>query len=102
MKGFLCTATFLLLASLAGCGTAGLFKKDTTPESPDIASAPWPRLVDTPAAPPKGQYGPGVPDPAQGTAAAVELTLAAQDAAARAEALAAPPLTEADLARLKR
>ncbi|HSF96561.1 MAG TPA: hypothetical protein VLA52_16165 [Thermohalobaculum sp.] len=100
MKVFLCTAAILLLGSVAGCGSKGLFKAQEFPESPEAAAAPWPRLVDTPAAPPKGQFGPGVPDPAEGTAAAVELTLAARDAAERAAALAPPPLTEAEKRRL--
>jgi len=106
MKGFLCTATFLLLGSLAGCGSAKLFKGEfqegAIPESTDVAAAPWPALVDTPQAPPRGEYGPGVPDPAQGTAVEVELTEAAREAEAKAAALAPPPLTEADKARLKR
>ncbi len=102
MNGFLCSAAFLLLVSLAGCGSAKLFSAHPVPESPGIADAPWPRLVDTPQAPAKGSYGAGVPDPAVGVAATVELGLAARDAAERAEALAEPVLTEAERRRLAR
>jgi hypothetical protein len=66
MNGFLCSATFLLLASLAGCGGPKLFTAHPVPESPQVADAPWPRLVDTPEAPAKGTFGAGVPDPAVG------------------------------------
>jgi len=100
--GLLCSAAFLLLLPLAGCGSAGLFRTHEVPESPGIADAPWPRLVDTPAAPTKGSYGTGVPDPAEGAAVTADLGQAAQDAAARAAALSAPVLTEAERRRLTR
>ena len=102
MNGFLCSAAFMLLVSLAGCGSAKLFSAHPVPESPGIADAPWPRLVDTPEAPAKGTYGPGVPDPAAGIATTVELGLVARDAAERAEVLAEPVLTEAERRRLTR
>jgi hypothetical protein len=102
MNCFLCSAAFLLLVSLAGCGSAKLFGAHPVPEFPGIADAPWPRLVDTPKAPAKGTYGAGVPDPAVGVAATVELGLAARDAAERAEVLAEPVLTEAERRRLTR
>ena len=100
MNSFLCSAAFLLLVSLAGCSSAKLFNSQTIPESPGTAEAPWPRLVDTPEAPAKGSYGPGVPDPAAGAAVTLELGLVARDAAGRAEALAAPVLSEAERRRL--
>jgi hypothetical protein len=100
MKGFFRIAALLLAGSLAGCGSAGVFESHGITESPEAADAPWPQLVDTPAAPPKGEFGPGVPDPAEGTAAAVALTLAAQDATERAALLAPSPLTEAEKRRL--
>lgn len=100
-NGSYCIAAFLLLP-LAGCGSADLFRNHAVPESPGVAAAPWPRLVDTPAAPPKGSFAAGVPDPARGAAATVALGLAARDAAARAEALSAPVLSDADLRRLGR
>ncbi len=102
MNSFLCSAAFLLLVSLAGCGSARLFSERPVPESPGVAEAPWPRLVDTPEAPAKGSYGAGVPDPATGAAATAELGLAARDAAERAEVLAEPVLTEAERRRLMR
>ena len=102
MNGFLCSATILLLVSLAGCGSAKLFSAHSVADSPGTAEAPWPRLVDTPEAPAKGSYGAGVPDPAVGVATTVELGLAARDAAERAEALNRPVLTEAERRRLTR
>ncbi len=102
MNVFLCSAVFLLLLSLAGCGSARLFSAHPIPESPGVAEGPWPRLVDTPEAPAKGTYGPGVPDPAAGVAATVELGLVARDAAERAEVLNEPVLTEAERRRLTR
>ena len=102
MNGFLRSAAFLLMASLAGCGSAELFGAHAVPESPGVGEAPWPRLVDTPAAPAKGSYGAGVPDPAVGVAMTVELGLVARDAAERAEALNRPVLTEAERRRLTR
>ena len=102
MNGFLCSAAILLLASLAGCGSAKLFSAHPVSESASAADAPWPLLVDTPEAPAKGTYGAGVPDPAAGVAATVQLGIAARDAAARAEALGEPVLTEAERRRLTR
>ena len=100
MNSFLCSAAFLLLVSLAGCSSAKLFDSQTIPESPAIAEAPWPRLVDTPEAPAKGSYGPGVPDPAAGAAVTLELGLVARAAAGRAEVLNRPVLSEAERRRL--
>ena len=102
MNGFLCSAAFLLLMSLAGCASAGLFSTHPVPAPTGDVEAPWPRLVDTPEAPAKGSYGAGVPDPAAGVAATVDLGLAARDAAERAEALNEPVLTEAERRRLTR
>lgn len=97
-----CTAAILLLASLAGCGSANLFGAYPVPESAAAKDAPWPRLVDTPAAPAKGTYSDAVPDPAAGIAITAGLGIAARDAAARAEALGQPVLTEAERSRLTR
>ena len=99
MKPFICGSILLLLA---GCGSAKLFNAHPVPESETAAAAPWPRLVDTPAAPPKGTYTAEVPDPAEGVATAAQLGLAAGDAATRAAALNAPVLTEAERRRLRR
>jgi len=102
MNGFWRSAVFSLTVALSGCASAQLFSAHPVPESPGIADAPWPRLADTPEAPAKGTYGPGVPDPAAGVAATVELGLVARDAAERAEVLAEPVLTEAERRRLTR
>jgi hypothetical protein len=95
MKGFLCTATFLLLATLAGCGGARLFAKQELPVSPGVAEAPWPRLVDTPA----------VPAPTEVTPRddiATELNSLARAAELRAAELAKPVLSDAERRRLTR
>ena len=102
MNGFLCSAAFLLLASLAGCSSAQLFGAHPLAGAATDTDAPWPRLVDTPAAPAKGTYSDAVPDPAAGIAATAQLGIVARDAAARAEALGAPVLTEAERSRLTR
>ena len=102
MNGFLCGAALLLLVSLAGCGSAKLFDAHPVPESATAADAPWPRLVDTPEAPAKGTYSEAVPDPAVGIAASAQLGIAASDAAARAEVLSEPVLTDAERRRLTR
>jgi hypothetical protein len=102
MNGFLCSAALLVLASLAGCGSAELFGAYPVAKSQSGAEAPWPRLVDTPTAPPKGEYSEAVPDPAAGVAATAQLGILARDATARAEALAEPVLSEAERRRLTR
>lgn len=93
-------ACLLLAATLAGCGSARLFTGIDVPELAGVAEAPWPRLVDTPQAPPVGSYTAEVPDPATGIATVVELGEAAREAAVQAEALAPPVLSEADRRRL--
>jgi hypothetical protein len=90
------------MVSLAGCGSAKLFNAHPVEESPQTAEMPWPRLVDTPEAPPEGEYSAAVPDPAEGVATTAQLSIAAADAAARAEELSAPVLTEAERRRLTR
>lgn len=92
----------MVTAALAACGTARLFTGTQMAESPGVAEAPWPRLVDTPEAPPPGTWTEDVPDPAVGVATVVELTEVARSGAARAETLAPPVLTEADRRRLGR
>ncbi|MFQ5566963.1 MAG: hypothetical protein ACE5EU_11440 [Paracoccaceae bacterium] len=86
--------------TLSGCASAKLFSAHPAPESAEIVAAPWPRLADTPEAPAKGSYDARVPDPAAGRAMTSELGLAARAAGERAEALAAPVLTEAERRRL--
>ncbi len=102
MNGFWCSAAFLLLVSLAGCGSAKLFGAFPVADPTGASDAPWPRLVDTPKAPPEGSYSAAVPDPAQGVAITAQLGIVASDAAARAEVLNEPVLTEAEWRRLSR
>ena len=102
MNGTTRIVAFCLAAALAGCGSARLFTDRGLPESPEVAAAPWPRLVDTPEAPPVGSYTEDVPDPATGVATVVQLSEAARQAAARAGTLAEPALTEAERRRLTR
>jgi len=102
MNGFLGSAGILLVLSLSGCGTARLFDAFPLDDSKTATDAPFPLLADTPQAPEKGTYGAGVPDPAVGVAATVQLRIAARDAAERAEALSQPVLTEAERERLTR
>lgn len=100
MKRFLCSAAFLLLPALAGCGSARLFEAYPVPESETASNAPWPRLVDTPETPPKGTYTAQIPDPAVGVALTTDLGHAAGEARTRAGSLQEPVLTEAERRRL--
>jgi hypothetical protein len=102
MNGFWCSAALLLLVSLAGCGSAKLFRAYPVDDSAGASELPWPRLVDTPAAPPEGTYSATVPDPAQGVAITAQLGIVSGDAAIRAETLNEPVLTEAERRRLTR
>ena len=102
MNGFLCSAALLLLVSLAGCGSAKLFGAYPVDDSAGASDAPWPRLVDTPTAPPEGTYSAAVPDPANGVAITAQLGIVASDAATRAEVLNEPVLTEDERWRLTR
>ena len=104
MPGFCCSAQIVaaaaVLSALGGCGTVELFGKYDLPESPEVAAAPWPRLVDTPPAPPVGVYSPAVPDPAEGVVAQSDLGVAAAGANARATALSGPVIGEAERAAM--
>ncbi|MEL6768102.1 MAG: hypothetical protein AAFP17_13050 [Pseudomonadota bacterium] len=95
-------ATAGLLLALPSCGTVALFGEYDVPERPETAEAPWPRLVDVPAAPPVGAYSATVPDPAQGVALQVELNAAVAEQNAAASALNEPVLSEADRRKLGR
>lgn len=81
---------------LSSCGTSELFGKYDLPEGPEVATAPYPRLVDVPAAPAAGSYSDEAPDPAAGRAVIDELAPVTAEQAARAEVLSAPVLTEAE------
>ncbi|HET7408630.1 MAG TPA: hypothetical protein VFJ13_00385 [Paracoccaceae bacterium] len=90
----------LSLLALAGCGTVGLFGEYDIPESPDVADAPWPKLVDVPEAPPVGVYTEDVPDPGVGIVTQADLGHAASEASARAAALESPVISEAARAEM--
>lgn len=90
----------LAVLALAGCGTVDLFGEYDIPESPDVAAAPWPELVDIPEAPPVGTYTQDVPDPAIGVAAQADLGHAATAANSRAAALSGPVISEAERAAM--
>lgn len=97
-----CTAQFVAALALSGCGTAELFGRYDLPEDPAVESAPWPRLVDTPTAPPAGEYSAAVPDPAQGDAVHQQLATEAALAQLRARELAGPVIPEAERERMLR
>jgi hypothetical protein len=104
MSGFCCTAQIVAVVcttvALAGCGTVELFGEYDLPESPEVAAAPWPRLIDTPAAPPVGTFSAAVPDPAGGTLAQSDLGAAAVRADARALELSEPVIGDAERAAM--
>ena len=91
-----CIAQLVAALCVAGCGTVQLFGTYDLPESPEVADAPWPRLVDTPDAPELGQFSAAVPDPETGETLVMELSDRAVVAAIQAEGLSGPVLTEAD------
>ena len=81
----------LSLSALWGCGgIGGPFGEYDIPESPEVAAAPYPRLVDVPAAPPPGEYAPGIPDPAQGAQTFSDLATEAAVADVLASRVAGP------------
>lgn len=65
-----------------------------------MAEAPYPKLVDTPSAPPPGTYTDAVPNPIRGIAARVDLMGEADEAAARAQLLQPEVITQAERDRL--
>jgi ribonuclease E len=89
-------AAALAAATLSSCGSIALFDQYDIPESPEVAAAPWPKLIDTPPAPPVGTYTAAVPDPAEGVATQADLGAAGAAANARAAALAAPVVAPVD------
>ncbi len=91
----------IALASLGACGSASLFRSYDVPESPTVEDAPWPRLVDVPAAPEAGEYSVEVPDPAQGVALELDFAGVTADATRRADELSQPVLTEEQRAALR-
>ncbi len=63
MRRVAAPALLALAGLLAGCGTSELFGTYDAPESPDVAEAPWPRLVDTPTPPPPQSVAKPAPHP---------------------------------------
>lgn len=96
------TGAMAVTAALAGCEGFRVMNDYETAESPDVAAAPWPRLVDVPQAPPPGSYSAAVPDPTRGEALRAALLAKARAAAIRREDLAGPVLAEDEAARLSR
>lgn len=95
-------AVLAVVLSLSACGTVELFGQYDLPEAPETATAPWPRLVDVPSAPPVGTYTADVPDPEQGATAQRDLGAQAVVADVRRQELTNPVISEAERARLLR
>jgi hypothetical protein len=106
MRGLCCTAQFVaaigVTLALGGCGTVELFGQYDLEEAPGTAEAPYPRLIDTPDAPPVGTYTEAVPDPATGGAILQSLTTEALVSDVRARQLAKPVIPADELAAMLR
>ena len=102
MKRLCCTAQFVAALSLAGCGTVEIFGRYDLPESPEVETTPYPRLIDTPSAPAQGEYTAAVPDPADGARTQTDLSTRAVVASAQARALAQPVISPEERARMLR
>lgn len=87
---------------LAGCGTIEVFGRYDLPESEFVTDAPYPRLVDTPAAPGQGEFSAAVPDPAEGAEVQNDLSAEAIVAETRARDLAQPVIDPAEKEALLR
>ena len=79
-----------LVCAVASCGTVELFGRYDLPEGAEVEAAPYPRLIDVPAAPARGSYTAAVPDPAEGARTQADLASAAVQAERRAKTLAGP------------
>lgn len=89
------------LLGVSACGTVELFGQYDLPESPGVEEAPWPRLVDVPAAPPVGTYTADVPNPEQGAVAQRDLAAASVVAEIRRQELSQPVISDAERARMQ-
>ena len=97
MRGGIARAALGLLAaaSLSACGVGGdVLGGYDLPETADAPAGDWPRLADY-------SFPTGGPDPQTGRALVAQLSTDAAVAAARAEALAGPVMTEAEARRLR-
>ena len=83
---------FALLATglLVACGDPDIFDRVSPERSEAAKSAEWPKLADTPPAPPLGVYTEAAPDPAVGEAVQIDLAVSAENAEARRAAVAGP------------
>ena len=102
MKRLCCTAQFVAALALAGCGTVEIFGRYDLPESPAVEATPYPKLVDTPTAPARGEYTAAVPNPADGARNQADLSAQAVVADARARALSGPVISDEERARMQR
>ncbi len=80
----------MLALMTAACGDPEIFDRVAAPESPGVAEAPYPKLADTPPAPPQGVYTAAAPDPANGDATLIELSAEASTADARRAKIEGP------------
>ncbi len=80
----------MLALVTAACGDPEIFDRVAAPESSAVAAAPYPRLADTPPAPPVGVYNTASPDPARGDAVLIDLAAEAESSERRREAVEGP------------
>ena len=83
---------FALLATglLVACGDVDIFDRVAPPPSDAARSADWPKLAETPEAPPLGVYTAAAPDPAIGESVQIDLAVSAETAEARRIAVSGP------------
>ncbi|MEL6793896.1 MAG: hypothetical protein AAFP78_10605 [Pseudomonadota bacterium] len=79
-------ATGLLVA----CGDPDIFDRVAPERSGKAVDADWPKLADTPDTPPQGVYTEAAPDPATGEAVQIDLSVAAESAETRRQAVSGP------------
>ncbi len=82
--------TALLALMTAACGDPEIFDRVSAPESPGVAEAPYPKLANTPSAPPLNVHTAATPDPANGDATLIELAAEASTAESRRIRLEGP------------
>ncbi len=104
MTRLCCTAQFVaalaVAIGLSGCGTVELFGQYELSELPGTEEAPYPRLIDTPSAPPVGTYTPAVPNPERGSDVLERLTTEALVSDVRARDLARPVIPADELEQM--
>ncbi|MEM7270176.1 MAG: hypothetical protein AAF401_13130 [Pseudomonadota bacterium] len=80
----------ILAMFTAGCGDPEIFDRVAAPESEGVESASYPKLADTPAAPPLGVATASAPDPANADAIQIELAAEAETAETRRKKVEGP------------